>query len=49
MFYEGCMSEILYTTKFDDNSDLGKTHLGRIDMIRSHKIKTWLYNKKVSK
>ena len=30
--YEGVRSEILYTTKFNENSDLGTTYLGRIDM-----------------
>ena len=39
--YEGDRSEILYTTKFNENSDLGTTYLGRIDMTRSYKIKAY--------
>ena len=30
---------MLRTTKFDENSDLSTTYLGRIDMIRASKIK----------
>ena len=30
--YEGVRSEILYTTKFDENSDLGPTNLGNENM-----------------
>ena len=37
--YEGVKSEVLSTTKFDENSDLSTTHLGRIDMTRASKIK----------
>ena len=37
--YEGVKSEVLSTTKFDENSDLSTTYLGRIDMIRASKIK----------
>ena len=37
--YEGVKSEVLSTTKFDENSDLSTTYLGRIDMTRASKIK----------
>ena len=37
--YEGVTSEMLSTTKFDENSDLSTTYLGRIDMTRASKIK----------
>ena len=37
--YEEVTSEILYATKFVGNSDSGATYLGRIDIIRSNKIK----------
>ena len=36
---EGVKSEVLSTTKFDENSDLRTTYLGRIDMSRASKIK----------
>ena len=32
-------SEVLSTTKFDDNSDLSASYLGRISMTRLDKIK----------
>ena len=31
-------SEILNTTRFDENSDLSMTYLGKINMIRDHKM-----------
>ena len=37
--YERVKSEVLITTKFDVNSDLSTTYLGRIDMTRARKIK----------
>ena len=37
--YDGIQSEILSTTRFDENSDLSTTHLGRVDMTRASKIK----------
>ena len=37
--YDGIQSEILRTTRFDENSDLTTTHLGRVDTIRTSKIK----------
>ena len=37
--YDGVTSEVLCTTKFDENSDLSTMYLGRIDMTRSDKIK----------
>ena len=36
---KGIYSEILSTTRFDENSDLSTTYLGRVDTIRSSKIK----------
>ena len=32
-------SEILSTTRFDENSDLSTTYLGRLDMIKDSEIK----------
>ena len=37
--YDRVRSEVLCATKFDDDSDLSTTYLGRIDMTRSYKIK----------
>ena len=37
--YEGIQSEILSTTRFDDNSDLSTTYLGKVDKSKSNKIK----------
>ena len=37
--YKGMHSETLSTTRFDENSDLSTTYLGRIDMIKNSKIK----------
>ena len=37
--YEGIQSEILSTARFDKNSDLSTTYLGRVDMIKNSKIK----------
>ena len=36
--YKGAKSEILVTTRFDKNSDLSMTYLGKTNMIRDHKI-----------
>ena len=36
---EGVQSEVLSTTRFDENSDLGMTCLGRIEMTGANKIK----------
>ena len=36
--YEGVKSEILNTTRFDQNSDLNMTYLGRSSMVRDHKM-----------
>ena len=33
--YDGVRSEVSHKTKFDENSDLSKTYLDRIDMTRS--------------
>ena len=38
--YEGVQSEVLSTTRFDENSDLSITYLSRIDMARAGKIKS---------
>ena len=37
--YEGIQAEILSTTRFDENSDISTTYLGRVDMTRASKIK----------
>ena len=37
--YEGVQSEVLCSTRFDENSDLSMTYLGRIDMTRASKFK----------
>ena len=37
--YEGVQSEVLSTTRFDENSDLSTTYLGRIDITRASRIK----------
>ena len=36
--YEGVKSEILNTTRFDENSDLSMTYLGRSNTVRDHKM-----------
>ena len=36
---DGIQSEILSTTRFDENSDLSTTYLGRVDTTRASKIK----------
>ena len=36
--YEGLKSEILNMTRFDENSDLSMTYLGRSSMVRDHKM-----------
>ena len=38
--YEGVKSEILNMTRFDENSDLSMTYLGKSSMVRDHKIVT---------
>ena len=37
--YEGVKSEILNTTRFDENSDLSTTYLGRSSMTRNDKMR----------
>ena len=37
--YKGIYSEILSTTRFDENSDLSTTYLGRVDITIASKIK----------
>ena len=37
--YDRIQSEILSTTRFDENADLSPTYLGRVDMTRASKIK----------
>ena len=36
--YEGVKSEILSTTRFNENSDLSTTYLGRVNMVRENRI-----------
>ena len=36
--YEGVKSEILNMTRFNENSDLSMTYLGRSSMVRDHKM-----------
>ena len=36
--YEWVKSEILNATRFDENSDLSMTYLGKTNMIRDHKM-----------
>ena len=38
--YDRLRSEVLCTTKFDENSDLTTVYLGRIDMTKLDKIKS---------
>ena len=37
--YEGIQLEVISTTRFDENSDLSTTYLGRVDTTRVSKIK----------
>ena len=37
--YKGIESEILSTTRFDENSDFSTTYLRRVDIIKNSKIK----------
>ena len=37
--YEGILSEIVNTTRFNENSDLSMTYLGRSDRTRNDKLK----------
>ena len=37
--YEGIQSEVISITRFDENSDLSTTYLGRVDITRASKIK----------
>ena len=37
--YEGIQSEILSTTRFDENSDLSTPYLGKADRSKNNKIK----------
>ena len=36
--YKGVKSEILVTTRFNKNSDLSMAYLGKMSMIRDHKV-----------
>ena len=38
--YKGVKSEILSTTRFDENSDLSMTYLGKVKVVRKNKITT---------
>ena len=37
--YKGKQSEILSTTRFNENSNVSKTYLGRVEVIKDSKIK----------
>ena len=37
--YEGVHAEVMYTNRFDENSDLSTTYLGQTEMTRETKIK----------
>ena len=37
--YKAIQSELISTTRFDENSDLSMTYLDRIDIMRASKIK----------
>ena len=37
--YEDIYAEMVYSSKFDENSDLSTTYLGKADMTRNSKIK----------
>ena len=37
--YEGIQLKILSTTRFDENSDLSTTYLGKVDTSKNSKIK----------
>ena len=37
--YEGIQSEIISTTRFNENSDLSTTYLGRVNTTKTSKIK----------
>ena len=37
--YDGIQSEILSTTRFDENSNLSTTYLGKADKSKNNKIK----------
>ena len=37
--YEGIYAEMVYTNKFNENSDLSTTYLGQTKMMRDTKIK----------
>ena len=36
--YEGVISEILYTTRFDENTDLRTTYLGKLKMTQGYNL-----------
>ena len=38
--YKGVKPEILSTTRFDENSDLGMTYLDKVDVVKENKITT---------
>ena len=38
--YKGIQSEVINTTRFDENSDLSTIYLQKIDITRASKIKT---------
>ena len=38
--YEGIHSEVVCSSRFDENSDISTTYLGRVDNEIHHKLKT---------
>ena len=44
--YEGIQSEVISTTRFDENFDLSTTYVGRVDITRVSKIKARIYGRK---
>ena len=37
--YKGIQSEVISTTRFDKNSDLSTTYLGKMDITKANEIK----------
>ena len=42
--YEGIQSEVVSTTRFDENSDLGTTYLGKSDRSKNDKLKAEVFS-----
>ena len=47
--YEGIQSEISQVTRFDENTDLSTTYLGRIGQTRKSVIRTRVYSRKITR